>query len=126
MNILVCILSLFCNWISLKLHNSVKRWVLVYEQPQYMRSVLSLRLFMILSLISGVIATCGLTGLSWYWNIPIYLVLSFTVAFIVGWLTQYNAKLHMILVLEYRPWGIYIWSLTILSFILAIWGYNLQ
>lgn len=126
MRILICLIALFCNFISLKLHSNVKRWVPTYDQPSYMRNIFSLRFFLILSLIIGVFSTCGLTELAWYWNIPIYLVGLFVLALIGDVMTDANTQFHMLFILESRPWGFYIGSLTVLSFLLAIYGYNLR
>ena len=126
MKILICLIALLCNFITLKLHSNVKRWVLTYDQPSYMRSNSSLRFFLILSLVIGIIATCGLTGLTWYWNIPIYLVGLFAIALMSDMIMDRNTEFHMLFILENRPWAFYIWSLTILSFILAIYGYILR
>ena len=126
MKILICLIALLCNFISFKLHSNVKRWVLTCDQPSYMRSNFSLRFFLILSLIIGVISTCGLTGLIWYWNIPIYLVGLFAIALMSDMIMDRNTEFHMLFISENRPWAFYIWSLTILSFILAIYGYNLR
>lgn len=126
MKILICLIALLCNFISFKLHSNVKRWVLTCDQPSYMRSNFSLRFFLILSLIIGVISTCGLTGLTWYWNIPIYLVGLFAIALMSDMIMDRNTEFHMLFISENRPWAFYIWSLTILSFILAIYGYNLR
>lgn len=126
MKILICLIALLCNFISFKLHSNVKRWVLTCDQPSYMRSNFSLIFFLILSLIIGVISTCGLTGLTWYWNIPIYLVGLFAIALMSDMIMDRNTEFHMLFISENRPWAFYIWSLTILSFILAIYGYNLR
>lgn len=126
MKILICLIALLCNFIALKLHSNVKRWVLSCDQPSYMRSNSSLRFFLVLSLIIGIIATCGLTELAWYWNVPIYLVALFAIALMSDVIMDGNTKFHMLFVLENRPWAFYIWSLSILSFIFAIYGYNLK
>lgn len=126
MKILICLIALLCNFTSFKLHSNVKRWVLTCDQPSYMRSNFSLRFFLILSLIIGVISTCGLTGLAWYWNIPIYLAGLFALALISDMITDANTKFHMLFVLESKPWGFYIGSLTVLSSLFAIYGYNLR
>ena len=118
MKILICLIALLCNFTSFKLHSNVKRWVLTCDQPSYMRSNFSLRFFLILSLIIGVISTCGLTGLAWYWNIAL--------ALISDMITDANTKFHMLFVLESKPWGFYIGSLTVLSSLFAIYGYNLR
>lgn len=125
MKILICLIALLCNLISFKLHSNVKRWVLTCNQPSYMRSNSSLRFFLVLSSIIGIIATCGLTELAWYWNIPIYLVGLFVITLISDIITDANTKFHMLFLLESKPWAIYIWCLTILSLVLAIYGYNL-
>lgn len=124
MKILICLLALLCNLISLKLHSNVKSWV-AYGQPTYMRSNSFLRFFIVLSLIIGITATCGLTELSWYWNIPIYLSGMLVLALISDIITEANTNFAFFMS-ENRPWGIYIWSLTILSFVLAVYGYNLK
>lgn len=125
MKISICLLALFCNFITLKLHSNIRNWVMSHNQPSYMRSNLTLRFFLILSLTIGVIATCGLTKLSWYWNIPIYLVGLLLVTLVSDMVTEQNTKFHMFFILDNKPWAIYIWSLTIVSFILAVCGYNL-
>ena len=124
MKILVCLSALLCNLVSLKLHTNVKRWV-SFGLPVYMRSNFSLRFFLFLSLGIGIIATCGLTKLSWYWNIPIYLVGMLILALISDVITEANTRFHMFF-LGNKPWGVYIWGLTILSFVLANYGYNLE
>lgn len=124
MKILICLLALLCNFASLKLHANVKRCVCL-GLPAYMRSNFSLRLFLFLSLGIGIIATCGLTELSWYWNIPIYLVGMFVLVLISDVITETNTRFYMFF-LRNRPWGMYIGGLTILSFVLAIYGYNLE
>ena len=125
MRILICLSALLCNLISLKLHTNVKRWV-SYNRPAYMRSNPSLMSFIVLSLGIGIIATCGLTTLSWYWNIPIYLAGMFVLALISDMITEGNTRFHMLFILGNRPWGVYIWGLMILSLILAIYGYSLE
>ena len=91
MKILVCLSALLCNLVSLKLHTNVKRWV-SFGLPVYMRSNFSLRFFLFLSLGIGIIATCGLTELSWYWNIPIYLVGMLILALISDVISEANTR----------------------------------
>lgn len=124
MKLLICLSALLCNFASLKLHTNVKRWV-CFGQPAYMRSNFSLSLFLVFSLGIGIIATCGLTELSWYWNIPIYLVGMIVLALISDVITEANMRFSAFF-LRNRPWGIYIWGLTILSLVLAISGVILE
>lgn len=124
MKILICLLALLCNLMSLKLHSNIKSWV-AYGLPSYMRSNFSLRFFFILSLIIGGVATCGLTGFSWYWNVPIYFVGTLFVALVSDMITEQCIRFHTFFVLRNRPWSIYVWTLTILSLILALYGYSL-
>lgn len=124
MKILICLLALLCNLMSLKLHSNIKSWV-AYGLPSYMRSNFSLRFFFVLSFIIGVVATCGLTGFSWYWNIPLYLGGALFIGLVSDIITEQNTRFHMFFVLKNRPWSIYIWTLTLLSLILAFYGYNL-
>lgn len=56
---------------------------------------LFLTFFLFLSLGIGIIATCGLTKLSWYWNIPIYLVGMLILALISDVITEANTRFHM-------------------------------
>lgn len=125
MKILICLLALLCNLMSLKLHSNIKSWV-AYGVPSYMKSNFSLRFFFILSFAIGLVATCGLTGLSWYWNVPIYLVGALLVGLLSDMITEQNTRFHMFFILKNRPWATYVWGLTILSLILALYGYNLR
>lgn len=56
---------------------------------------LFLTFFLFLSLGIGIIATCGLTELSWYWNIPIYLVGMLILALISDVISEANTRFHM-------------------------------
>ena len=102
MKILICLSALLCNLVSLKLHTNVKRWV-SFGLPVYMRSNFSLRFFLFLSLGIGMLI----------------------LALISDVITEANTRFHMFF-LGNKPWGVYIWGLTILSFVLAIYGYNLE
>ena len=124
MKIAICVIALLCNIISLKLHSNIKKWV-SHNLPFYMRTNFSLRFFILLSLMIGVVATCGLTTLSWYWNIPIYLVGLFIISLISDIITDQNTKFHLFFIMGNKPWSVYIWTLTMLSSILAIYGYFL-
>lgn len=125
MKFLIYILALLCNLISLILHSNIKSWV-AFGQPSYMRNNFSLGLFFILSFIIGVVITCGLTGFSWYWNVLIYSVGALLICLASDMITEQNTKFHMYFMLENRPWSIYVWTLTVISFILALYGYNLS
>lgn len=94
MKILICLLALLCNLMSLKLHSNIKSWV-AYGLPSYMRSNFSLRFFFVLSFIIGVVTTCGLTGFSWYWNIPLYLGGALFIGLVSDIITEQNTRFHM-------------------------------
>jgi hypothetical protein len=40
-------------------------------------------------------------------------------------ITEVNTEFHMFFIYGNKSWSVYIWSLTILSLILAIYGCNL-
>jgi hypothetical protein len=124
MKILICSIALICNLIALNLHSNIKTWA-PHSNHLFIRTNFSLRFFIVLSLIIGVIATSDLTALTWYWNIPIYLIGLFIGTLVCDMITGNSTKFHMFLSVENRACSVCIWSLTVLSFILAIYGYNL-